>query len=35
MVVKIECIMQGKKYIKYLKRGFGRTVHTSIDIEKI
>lgn len=31
---KIECIMQGvRDYIKYLKRGFGRTAHlTSIDI---
>ena len=31
---KIECIMQGvRDYIKYLKRGFGRTSHlTSIDI---
>jgi N-acetyl sugar amidotransferase len=31
---KIECFMQGvRDYIKYLKRGFGRTTHlTSIDI---
>ena len=31
---KIECIMQGvRDYIKFLKRGFGRTAHlTSIDI---
>ena len=31
---KIECMMQGvRDYIKYLKRGFGRTAHlTSIDI---
>lgn len=31
---KIECAMQGARdYIKYLKRGFGRTAHlTSIDI---
>ncbi len=31
---KIECFMQGvRDYIKYLKRGFGRTAHlTSIDI---
>ena len=31
---KIECYMQGMRdYIKYLKRGFGRTAHlTSIDI---
>ncbi len=31
---KIECMMQGvRDYIKFLKRGFGRTVHlTSIDI---
>ena len=31
---KIECIMQGSRdFIKYLKRGFGRTAHlTSIDI---
>ena len=31
---KIECMMQGvRDYIKYLKRGFGRTSHlTSIDI---
>ena len=31
---KIECMMQGvRDYIKFLKRGFGRTAHlTSIDI---
>ena len=31
---KIECFMQGvRDYIKYLKRGFGRTTHlVSIDI---
>jgi UPF0288 family protein (methanogenesis marker protein 3) len=31
---KIECIMQGvRDYIKFLKRGFGRTAHlTSIDV---
>lgn len=33
---KIECMMQGvRDYIKYLKRGFGRTAHlTSIDIRE-
>ena len=34
MIMKIECMMQGvRDYVKFIKRGFGRTAHlTSIDI---